>query len=121
MISNSDFIGFRDKGISVGERSNLIIHSSKLHNNNIGVAVKDSSHAFFIDVDYNNNSKDISVYRKKRIFGGGYAYIEPTEFDINKITMDADRQSRIFKLDRQASLPALISNPKNVNLDLPVK
>ena len=71
LISNSIFTGFNDKGISSGERSNVIIHKCKLHNNNIGVAVKDLSRAFFVDVDFNNNYKDVAAYRKKHVFGGG--------------------------------------------------
>jgi hypothetical protein len=116
LIFNSSFSGFNDKGISIGERSSVIIQGSRLENNNIGVAVKDSSHAFFINTDFKNNSKDIAVYRKKRIFGGGYAYIQTLSSDKNKIIYDVDRQSKLFILDNQLIQKASKYNPKNIDI-----
>jgi hypothetical protein len=116
LISNSDFSGFIDKGISVGERSSVIIQGSRIKNNNIGAAVKDLSHTFFINTDFKNNSKDIAAYRKKRIFGGGYAYIQALSLDNHKITHDMDRQSKLFILDNWLVQKVSKFNPKNVDI-----
>ncbi|MBL78518.1 MAG: hypothetical protein CMH70_00400 [Nitrosomonadaceae bacterium] len=116
LIFHSSFSGFNDKGISIGERSSVIIQRSRLENNNIGAAVKDLSRAFFINTDFKSNSKDIAAYRKKRFFGGGYAYIQTSSLDENKIVYDVDRQSKLFILDNQLIQKASKFNPKNVDI-----
>ena len=117
LLSNSKFKGFNDKGISIGERSKVIIQGSEIVDNNIGVAVKDMSHAFFVNTSFDGNSKDISVYRKKRIYGGGLAYIQSLGSDAKKIIYDLDSQSKLFILDTQLSNKMSNFNPKTVGLE----
>ena len=70
-IKYANLFNCRDKAISVGEKSQLILGSTKISESNIGLASKDSS---FISVD---NVKAISVvtcfsaYNKKQEFWGG--------------------------------------------------
>lgn len=71
LVSNSEFRGFSDKGLSVGERSNMLIRQSDIGGNTIGIAVKDLSNVFVSSARFESNEHDISVYMKKRIFGGG--------------------------------------------------
>ena len=42
-ISNGQFSNCNDKGLSVGEKSNLILDNIEILNSNIGIAVKDLS------------------------------------------------------------------------------
>ena len=75
------------------------------------------SHAFFVNVNFKSNSKDITAYRKKRIFGGGYAYIEPQEgLGEDKVSYDVDKQSKLFILNAPLSPKTLNFDPKKVNL-----
>lgn len=71
LVSGSEFKGFSDKGLSVGERSNMLIRQSDIGGNSIGIAVKDLSNVFVSSARFESNEHDISVYMKKRIFGGG--------------------------------------------------
>ena len=71
-----------------------------------------------IDVDFNDNSKDIAAYRKKRHFGGGYVYTESLDLNKNKIALDIDGQSRFSMLNSQITEKALSFNPKTVKLGL---
>jgi hypothetical protein len=117
LISNSKIKGFNDKGISIGERSKVIIHGSKVQSNNIGVAVKDISHAYFVNTDFDSNFKDIAVYRKKRIFGGGFAYIDALVSNAKKIKYEVDSQSKLFILNNQLSKKMQGLNLLEVSLD----
>ena len=57
-----------DKGISVGEKSAVSINNIKISNNNIALAVKDGSNAYFEDVYLANNNLDIVLFNKKKEF-----------------------------------------------------
>ena len=64
-----------DKGISIGEKSNLIIKDAIIENSNTGVAVKDSSYANIENLTSLNNSVCVSVFQKKQEFGPAKAKI----------------------------------------------
>jgi hypothetical protein len=64
-----------DKGISVGENSNLTIKDTVIKNSNIGIAVKDSSVAYIEKLTSINNSLCISLFQKKQEFGPAKARI----------------------------------------------
>ena len=57
-----------DKGVSVGENSNIKITNIKTLNNNVGLAVKDGSKAIFKNVEFDKNNFDILVFNKKQEF-----------------------------------------------------
>ena len=69
----NDFCG--DKGISVGEKSNLTIKDTIIKNSNIGIAVKDSSVAYIEKLTSINNSLCMSLFQKKQEFGPAKAQI----------------------------------------------
>jgi hypothetical protein len=71
-LKKIDVCGFRDKGISVGEKSYIQISESKICSNNIGVAIKDNS-CFLLKEDniFRDNVTDISIYKKKSHYGSG--------------------------------------------------
>jgi hypothetical protein len=60
-----------DKGISIGEKSNVIVRNSSFNNNLIGVAVKDGSTANIYNSNFNNNSYQLAGYAKNWRYGGG--------------------------------------------------
>ena len=63
-VENLVVINSKDKGISIGENSDVIIKNSVLKNNKIGAAVKDSSNGKFYDVNFSNNEFNWQVMRK---------------------------------------------------------
>ena len=65
-----------DKGISIGEKSNVKIQNINVLNTGIGVAIKDSS---VLEVDYlqgEDNQMCVAVYRKKQEFGPSFVKIQ---------------------------------------------
>jgi hypothetical protein len=58
-----------DKGISVGERSRVIIESASFHNLNLGLASKDVSEVETGDLEFNNVNVGVAAYQKKAEFG----------------------------------------------------
>lgn len=74
-----------DKGISLGEKSNIKITSSKILNSYIGVAVKDSSEARFDSIEIENVELCISAYRKKQEFGPSYIFVNDLNCPSNSI------------------------------------
>ena len=73
-----------DKGISVGEKSNLYGEEIIIKNSKIGIAVKDSSTTKVKKYLANDVFKCGSVYRKKKEFIGGRLIIENNNCNINK-------------------------------------
>ncbi len=65
-----------DKGVSVGEKSNITINKLIVNNSNIGLAVKDSSIAKIIDGSFHKNIFCLAAYRKKIEFDGAKAIIK---------------------------------------------
>ena len=89
-----------DKGISVGEKSEVSINNIKISNNNIALAVKDGSSAHFEDVYLANNNFDIALFNKKKEF------LKPSLI-INNIT-NLDEKKILQSIDTKL----LINNKK---------
>ena len=70
-VSQANVMGCGDKGISVGEKSNLEVHNLVVYNTLIGVASKDDSIAIIDNATINNTETCFSAYNKKSEFGGG--------------------------------------------------
>tara|TARA_Y100000590_G_scaffold175751_1_gene200795 strand:- start:7973 stop:10669 length:2697 start_codon:yes stop_codon:yes gene_type:complete len=71
-----------DKGISVGENSNVKATNVSINNSNIGIASKDSSKFFGNNLLIKNSRKyDLASYNKKKVFKGG-------NMEIKKIISD---------------------------------
>lgn len=60
-----------DKGVSVGERTNVLIHNTRLADNIIGLESKDDSIARIVHVDLQRNEKNLNAYRKNWRYGNG--------------------------------------------------
>jgi len=70
-ISSIDIMNAGDKGISMGEKSNLIGEDIKIDSSYIGMAVKDLSIASIDNVNISNCGYGLAVYQKKSEFGFG--------------------------------------------------
>ena len=59
-----------DKGISIGEKSNVLLKSIKIKESNVAVAVKDSSSVRVDESQIFESAICFSAYRKKQEFSG---------------------------------------------------
>jgi hypothetical protein len=74
-----------DKGISLGEESNVTINNVVINNNldiknKIGIAVKDSSHLDLKNAEISNCIYGFAIYQKKSEFGPAFATAEEVNF-----------------------------------------
>ncbi len=74
-VSRSDFTGQADKGMSVGEMSNIYVFDSKFTGNDMGIANKDQSHLRVKGSLFKDNRVAISEFIKKPYFGKPIAEI----------------------------------------------
>jgi hypothetical protein len=70
-IKNTNIFGSIDKGVSIGEKSKILIINSKIQKNNIGVESKDMSVANIFKSSVLQNTIDINAYKKNWQYGGG--------------------------------------------------
>ena len=75
IAKRNTFEGFQDKGISVGEQTQVWIKNNQIRNNTIGIAVKDLSRVWIENGLFTENVTDLALYKKKPIFGGGTAIL----------------------------------------------
>ena len=70
LVSGEDLVSKNtfDKGISVGENSNVKIQNINIVNNNIALAVKDGSSADIKNLTLKENKYDIALFTKKKEF-----------------------------------------------------
>lgn len=61
----------KDKGVSIGEKSNVLIKNVNINDTKYGLAVKDSSKLYVNEFISNNSETCIAAYRKKEHFYGG--------------------------------------------------
>ena len=73
-----------DKGLSIGEKSNLNAGEINITDSKIGIAVKDSSKTKINKYFSNNVTKCAMVYRKKKEYIGGKLSIKNNNCDIKK-------------------------------------
>ena len=100
LLKNNLFSGFKDKGVSIGEKTKIVLYKNTIENNNMGAAVKDSSHAFFIENSILKNQIAISHYKKKPIYeDGGFSYLQNNNIDLNMKDFELDEDSHTQNLD----------------------
>lgn len=89
-IKNIDVNNCGDKGLSVGEKSNLNVENYISNKSNIGIAIKDSSKANIKTANLNESEVCLSAYNKKQEFEGSILKIENLNCEnfIKKINMD---------------------------------
>ena len=94
-IKNNLFINNNDKGISVGEESNVTISNNTLTSNRIGLAIKDGSEVCISANNFNNNVKDISTYVKK-LFGLPKVYIAENQ-NLKLLNLEVGNESKFYR------------------------
>ena len=100
IISNSSFIGFADKGISVGEKSTVYAFDNKVTNNRIGIASKDSSVVFSENNKFLDNDIDFAAYMKKAHFGASRVLIQKSDINPkNSLRLTSGRYSGYYTFD----------------------
>ena len=74
LILENTFDGFADKGVSVGEKTDIIIIGNTFTNNKSAITIKDGSNAYLKSNIYDSNVINIQSYRKKNYFKYPYVY-----------------------------------------------
>ena len=69
LVSDVDLSGSGDKGVSVGEGSEILIRESRLTENYIGVESRDGSRAFIVSSDLLDNTRHFNAYLKNWRYG----------------------------------------------------
>ena len=64
-----------DKGVSIGEKSNVNVFNLIVNNAQLGLVVKDSSNVDVLKSNIYNYSQCAAVYRKKQEFGSSFLAI----------------------------------------------
>jgi len=98
LLKNNVFFGSLDKGVSIGEETKAILYKNKILDNNMGVAVKDSSHVYLVENQFKENTVAVSSYQKKQLFGGGFSYSYNNELVSNEKDYDKDDKSKNYKI-----------------------
>ena len=84
-----------DKGLSIGEKSELKSKNIFIQNSNLGFVVKDSSKATIENLNLNNIKTCLAAYNKKQMFFGGLANIEKVNCKNYYLKSDIDHISKI--------------------------
>ena len=113
--SGNLFSKFNDKGISVGEKSHIFITNNHFKQNNVGSAVKDFSNAYYLYNHFSQNLRDIQVYQKKKIYGGGRIYLKKGEKKTLKTSLDKRSKALFFPMEIEKKVPWILNPPKSIN------
>lgn len=96
VVNQSKFSSCKDKGISIGERSNIKINESKIDKSDIGVVSKDDSLAILNNSLILNNRLGLSAFKKNWRYGnGGTIKLENVMLDNNEYKVKSDQYSNI--------------------------
>ena len=90
-LINVKLSGCGDKGVSIGEKSNVKLKKLVVENANVGVATKDYATLIAENLELDNVENCITAYSKKQEFSGGKA-------DIKKI--NCSNFNNLFKSDK---------------------
>ena len=100
LIDSTEIYDSGDKGISIGENSNAIIHNTYLNNNKIGIAIKDNSVGEVLYTDFKDNITHIGSYQKNYKYGnGGKISVIKSNFDSKENKVESDSKSNIVIKD----------------------
>jgi hypothetical protein len=100
-VVDSTFEGLRDKGISVGEKSTVLIDGNLLRKSGLAVAVKGSSRAIFGSNRFEGNRTDLFAYKKLKSFGSGTSFlVGPGPHPESRF---GDPDSKLYEIDAAAA------------------
>ena len=86
-----------DKGISVGEKSKVLIDNIFLESSNTNLVSKDSSELYVKEADFKNYNLCAAVYRKKQEFSGAFLEIPYNKCENKKMIIQDESILRLKK------------------------
>ena len=117
LIENSDVLTSRDKAVSAGEASDVLIFNSTLSQNMVGVESKDNSTVRIINVLLDANKSHLNAYTKNWRYGaGGTIVAEKSVFKTLQNRISAKKQSKIKIFDSTFAL-SMPKKEKHVSVD----
>ena len=96
LVTASAFTGMNDKGISVGEASQLLVIDSRFEGNASALVAKDLSIAYASNNAFTGNKVAFAAYRKKSIYGGARVVRYANTLLANVQEQQADEHSAIM-------------------------
>jgi hypothetical protein len=100
LVRECRFEGLRDKGLSVGEASQVFAQGCTFQNNTLAMAIKDLSVAHADGNTFIGNRTVFSVFRKKPVFGGGQLTVYSNVLEGNAQARSMDAVSKITDATR---------------------
>ena len=100
LIMASELSRSGDKGISVGEASQVLVYNSRLENNIIGLESKDGSVAHISNSELVGNNRQINAYKKNWRYGsGGRVVVDKSVFSSHENSIKGDKKSDVKIFD----------------------
>lgn len=96
LIKNSKVIDAKDKGISGGEESKVVVMTTVIQNSNIGIASKDLSIVEVIDSKIENCNYGLVLLQKKPEFGPSEIQLKNTPLLNSKVEMLVEKNSKVI-------------------------
>lgn len=87
--------GAKDKGISAGEASNVIIENIQIFDAKVGIGVKDGSIGKFFNIQLDKNIYDLALYNKKREYEKPEMFLTNIKFNEKSILQSLNTQLKI--------------------------
>jgi len=105
IITGNKFIGFGDKGISVGEKSNVIIFNNYFEDNRSSIAAKDESKVIVFNNNYNtlDETTVLEMYIKKNIYNEPIVCVLNNDIElsnVSKIINFSNQEQKYIKNNR---------------------
>lgn len=97
LVRNNEFVGFLDKGISIGENTLALISHNNFIKNRSALTTKDQSKVYIFNNNYQDNQISLEMYQKKKIFKHPSVFNINEQHEANKIKKTA--QSHYYKLN----------------------
>ena len=96
ILEKLDLSNCGDKGLSIGEKSSVILKNISVNYANFGIATKDSSYLELKNANMSNLKTCVSAYNKKQEFKGGFIEIDKLNCEKYFLLSDSDSFSKIF-------------------------
>lgn len=97
VVTNTKFTNSKDKGISIGEGSNLLAINNHIKGSEIGMQSKDTSKAYIYNTSFIANKKAIDAYHKNwRYSKGGSIYLDKCIFENNTYNATVGKKSKVI-------------------------
>ena len=117
LVDSTIILGSKDKGLSIGESSNILIYNTLLEGNNIALATKDKSNAEVLHVDFKDNKIQLSAYRKNWQYGdGGNANIYRSYIIGQENLLEVSKESNL-KIHDTSIVGAKLIQGENIQLN----